>query len=185
MRVQVRHTQTQLVSGKTLTWINAPIHECLNTAVPDKFVCAMPDAVAFIRWRRTVASIRIIGGHRNWEDWATMVLGVVIALSPWPAQPSYLGCPTMTDVVWNTMFVGVAVSMFGAVELANLHRWEQIGEMAFGAWLIASPYVFEYAGSGLLQYWHYGLGGAVVLLAVIELWQDWDLSDQQLAHHGT
>lgn len=131
-----------------------------------------------------MARIRIFGVHRTWEDWITMLLGMVIAFSPWPAQPALLGCPAITDIVWNSMLVGVAVSVLGAVELVNLHRWEQIGEISCGAWLIVSPFVFDYAGSGPLQYWHYGLGAAVLLLATIELWQDWNLNDRQLAHHG-
>ena len=131
-----------------------------------------------------MGSLRIFGVHRTWEDWIVMLLGVAIALSPWPAQHAYLGCPSVTAVVWNSMLVGILVSSLGAVELVNLHRWEQAGEIACGAWLIASPFTFAYAGVGLLRYWHFGLGAAVLLLAVIELWQDWNLSDKQLARHG-
>jgi hypothetical protein len=47
-----------------------------------------------------------------------------------------------------------------------------------------SPYIFGCAGTGVLQYWHFGLGAVVVLLAAVELWQDWKLSDKQLAEHG-
>jgi hypothetical protein len=132
----------------------------------------------------SMASIRILNVHRSWEDLIAIVLGVVIALSPWPAQSTYLGCPVTTDVVWNAMLVGILVSLLGAIELVDLHRWEQVGETACGVWLIASPYIFGYAGGGMLQYWHFGLGAAVALLALTELWQDWNLSDQQLARHG-
>lgn len=118
-----------------------------------------------------MARIRIFGIHRTWEDCVIMLLGVVIALSPWPAQESYLGCPSVTAVVWNTMLVGVLVSLLGAVEFVTLHRWEQIGEIACGSWLIASPFIFGYEGGGFLQYWHYGLGVAVLLLSMIELCQ--------------
>ena len=38
--------------------------------------------------------------------------------------------------------------------------------------LIASPFVFGY--SGALRSWHIALGALVVLLALFELWQDWD-----------
>ena len=36
----------------------------------------------------------------------------------------------------------------------------------------------------MLRFWHTGLGGIVVLLAALQLWQDWDLSEQDLAKHG-
>ena len=37
---------------------------------------------------------------------------------------------------------------------------------------------------GLLRFWHSSLGGLVVLLATLQLWQDWNLSDHDLAQHG-
>ena len=38
--------------------------------------------------------------------------------------------------------------------------------------------------AGPLQYWHFVLGAIIVLLATWELWQDWRLSDKELAQHG-
>jgi hypothetical protein len=50
--------------------------------------------------------------------------------------------------------------------------------------LIVSPFIFGYAEAGTLRYWHFVLGALVALLAVVELWQDWKLSDEELAQHG-
>jgi hypothetical protein len=36
----------------------------------------------------------------------------------------------------------------------------------------------------VLAAWQYALGAAVVVLAALELWQDWRLSETQLAAHG-
>jgi hypothetical protein len=50
---------------------------------------------------------------------------------------------------------------------------------------MASPFVFGYAGGGeMLMIWHLAVGGIVVLLAILELWQDWTKSDRDLAAHG-
>jgi len=68
------------------------------------------------------------------------------------------------------------------LELAGLQRWEEVGEIACGLWLIVSPFVFGYAGT--LRYSHFALGALVALLAVAELWQDWKLSEKELAQHG-
>jgi len=65
-----------------------------------------------------------------------------------------------------------------------LHRWEEGLETAFGLGLIASPFIVGYADAGTLRYWHFFLGTAVVLIAVLELWQDWRLSDAELAHQS-
>ena len=125
-----------------------------------------------------MAGIRL-NVHRTWEDWAGMVLGVLIGLSPW-----LTGQQDNQVVMWNAVVVGALVLALAALELAGLQRWEEIGEIACGVWLIASPFVFGYAGAGTLRYWHFVLGVIVVLLAVVVLWQDWKLSDKDLAQHG-
>jgi O-antigen/teichoic acid export membrane protein len=76
------------------------------------------------------------------------------------------------------------VIALGALELTGLQRWEQGGEIACGLWLIVSPFIFGYAEADALRYWHFVLGALVALLAVVELWQDWNLSDKELAQHG-
>jgi hypothetical protein len=53
----------------------------------------------------------------------------------------------------------------------------------FGLWLIASPLIFGYSGDDMLRAWHVALGAIVVLLGALQLWQDWRLSDQDLANH--
>jgi SPW repeat len=126
-----------------------------------------------------MAVIRLFNIHRTWEDWLGMLLGVLIGLSPWLA-----GQQDNQLVMWNAVIVGALVIGLAALELASLQRWEEAGAIACGLWLIASPFVFGYAEAGALRYWHFGLGTAVALLAVLELWQDWRLSEKELAHHG-
>jgi len=67
--------------------------------------------------------------------------------------------------------VGVAVLILAQLELNRIRRWEEISELACGVWLCASPFLFGYAQSNQLRYWHWTLSSMVVLLAVIELWQ--------------
>ena len=125
-----------------------------------------------------MASVRIFRVHRTWEDWAGILLGVAIGFSP-----VFAGQADNQSVMWNALIIGVLVFSLAAIELVDLHRWEEAAEIACGLWLIVSPYIFDYAGT-TLQYWQFGLGAIVVLLAVIELWQDWNLSDGELARHG-
>ena len=70
------------------------------------------------------------------------------------------------------------------LERVRLHHWEEVAEIVLGAWLIALPFIHGYAGAGALRYWHFALGGIVVLLALHELWQDWEASREDLASHG-
>ena len=125
-----------------------------------------------------MAGIRFFNVHRTWEDWVGMALGVLIGLSPWIAGQSEQ-VPML-----NAIVVGAMVLMLAEMELVDLHRWEESLELLCGLWLIASPFVFGYAGAGALATWHFTLGGIVVLLAAIELWQDWKLTDEQMVEHG-
>jgi hypothetical protein len=125
-----------------------------------------------------MAGIRLFNVHYVWEDCLSMGLGALIVLTSW-----MVGDVTQTVAI-NAVIVGILVLALGASEFLDLRRWEEGLETACGLWLIASPFIFGYADAGTLRYWHFVLGTAVVLLAVLELWQDWKLSDPELARHS-
>jgi len=72
-----------------------------------------------------MAGIRLFNVHRTWEDWAGIVLGVLIGLSPWLA-----GQQDHQVVMWNAVLVGALVVALAALELGGLQRWEEAGEIA-------------------------------------------------------
>jgi hypothetical protein len=124
-----------------------------------------------------MAGIRLFNVHYVWEDYLSMGLGALILLTSWR-----LG--DVDAVATNAAIVGILVLALGAFEFVDLRRWEEGLETACGLWLVASPFIFGYADAGTLRYWHFVLGTAVVLLTVLELWQDWKLSDAELAQHS-
>ena len=126
-----------------------------------------------------MSGIRFFNIHRSWEDWAGMLLGVLIGLSPWLADQH-----DDQAAMWNALVVGLLVLGLAQLEYVSLQRWEETGEIALGLWLMASPYTFGYAEAGALRHWHFILGAIVALLAALELWQDWKLSNKDLAQHG-
>ena len=126
-----------------------------------------------------MAGIRLFNVHYAWEDCLSMALGALIVLTSW-----LIGDGGSQIVAVNTVMVGILVLALAASEFVDLRRWEESLETACGLWLIASPFVFGYADAGTLRYWHFVLGFVVVLLAVLELRQDWELSDDELAHHS-
>jgi hypothetical protein len=125
-----------------------------------------------------MAGTSLIKTHHTWEDWAGMMLGIVIGLSPW-----FVGVQDQQGVMWNALIVGGLVVALSGLEMVDLRRWEETVTAICGLWLICSPFVLGYAGSALAT-WHLTLGTLVVLLAALELWQDWTLSDAELAQHG-
>ena len=124
-----------------------------------------------------MAGMQIFGNHRTWEDWLGMILGVVICASPW-----LTGQTASTTVVANTVVIGLVVLGLAVLQLVRLQLWEEILAVLCGLWLITSPFNFAYGGA--LAAWHFVLGAIVILLAAAELWQDWRLSDEELARHG-
>jgi hypothetical protein len=132
-----------------------------------------------------MSDFRVFNTHRTWEDWCGMLFGLLIVLSPWfPTQTSHeLANANPTIVILNTVMVGILVLTLAQLEYAALQRWEEVGEIILGLWLIASPFVFGYFDDGLLRFWHSSLGGVVVLLAALQLWQDWDLSNHDMLEH--
>jgi hypothetical protein len=124
--------------------------------------------------------------HRTWEDWLGMLLGVLIILSPWfPTQAGHEVIDGERSVVIiNTFAVGILVFGLAQLEYIALQRWEEATAILLALWLIVSPYVFGNHGDGLLRFYHSALGGLVLLLATLQLWQDWELSDEDLLKHG-
>jgi hypothetical protein len=127
-----------------------------------------------------MAGIRLFNVHYLWEDFLSMCLGALIILTSWMVGDA----GNTQAVAANATIVGILVLALGASEFLDLRRWEEGLETACGLWLIASPFIFGYADAGTLRYWHLVLGAAVVVLAVLELRQDWKLSGAQLAQHS-
>ncbi|KWV57410.1 hypothetical protein AS156_39565 [Bradyrhizobium macuxiense] len=128
---------------------------------------------------------RFFKTHRAWEDWFGMLLGVLIMVSPWfPIQVTDTGDLERTHLVLNSFVVGMLVLGLAQLEYVALHRWEEVATVLLGLWLIASPYVLGYAMDQGLQLWHIVLGALVAIVGALQLWQDWNLSEQELAKHS-
>ena len=121
--------------------------------------------------------------HRTWEDWCGMLLGVLIVVSPWfPIQEAAIAGQQV--IILNTIAIGLVVFGLAQLEYVALQRWEEVTTILVGLWLIVSPYVLGYSGEGFLRLYHCSLGAVVVLLGVLQLWQDWEQSDQDMLKHG-
>jgi hypothetical protein len=103
-----------------------------------------------------------------------MLLGVLIVVSPWfRFQSTHEVMESERSVmILNTFVVGMLIFGLAQLEYVALQRWEEVAEIALGLWLIASPLIFGYAGDDFLRAWHAILGGVVVLLGALQLWQD-------------
>ena len=122
--------------------------------------------------------------HRTWEDWCGMLLGALIVVSPWFPIPEDVPIAGQPIIILNTVAIGLVVFGLAQLEYVALQRWEEVTTIVVGLWLIVSPYVLGYSGEGFMRLYHSSLGVVVVLLGVLQLWQDWEQSDQDLLRHG-
>ena len=122
--------------------------------------------------------------HRPWEDWCGMLLGLLIALSPWFPTGREAADAGQSLVILNTVVIGIIVFGLAQLEYVSLHRWEEVAAVVAGLWLMLSPFLFGYHLDGMLWFLHCCLGALVVLLSLLQLWQDRKLSDPDMLKDG-
>ncbi|MGY4624379.1 SPW repeat protein [Bradyrhizobium sp. USDA 4486] len=122
--------------------------------------------------------------HRTWEDWCGMLLGALIVISPWFPVQDELEVAGREAMILNSVAVGLLVFGISQLEYVALQRWQEVTTILIGLWLIASPYILGYSGEGFVRIYHTSLGAVTVLLGILQLWQDWDLTDQDMLKHG-
>ena len=123
-----------------------------------------------------MAENRYADTHPAWEDLLGFGLGVLIVLSPYLTVDQ-----TGTTVQLATTFIGLMILLVAFAERLQVlagtqeqaREWEGVLLSLFGAATIALPFLFGYAGSGTLRYWHFALGAVVFLLAILELRRDY------------
>lgn len=118
---------------------------------------------------------QIFNTHRTWEDWLVMLCGALVVISP-----ALVGETHDASAWLNAVTIGVLIVGVGFLEYSVPQRWEEVGLAVLGCWLIVSPFIFGYSDAGALRFWHSGLGGLAIVLAVLQLWQDWNLTDKDL-----
>lgn len=78
----------------------------------------------------------------RWQDWVSLVLGVLLFISPWVFSTSTNGSSS-----WNAWIFGVIGVLLALWALAFLHtapigRWISL---IIGVWLFISPWVLGFA----------------------------------------
>jgi len=100
---------------------------------------------------------------KQWEDWASWMLGLWLLLSPWA-----LFFDHEAIALDNALAVGALVIIAEIVELSVFRDWEEWINVVLGVWLALSPWVLGVASA--VARWDFLIVGAlVVALALYEL----------------
>ena len=103
--------------------------------------------------------------HRRREDIASLVIGVMVIISP-----LFIGETYQAAVYVSAGLAGCMIAALALLEMVSLRRWEEVLEIAFGVWLVIAPVTLGYGG--MTATFHMVAGALVVALALLELWQD-------------
>ena len=102
---------------------------------------------------------------RQWEDWASWLIGFWLLLSPW-----ILHFEGETAAMQNSVIVGFVLILAEVVTLSAFQVWEEWINVALGAWLVVSPWALRGVGPAASADFVV-VGLLVVALAAYEMWQ--------------
>lgn len=102
----------------------------------------------------------------RWQDWANMVFGLLLAVSPWLLQFNGLEGATL-----NAVIIGGLICALSALALTLLDHWEAYISGLLGVCAMLSPWLLGFTAYDAATLAHTGLGALVVVVAVIEIWQ--------------
>jgi hypothetical protein len=108
--------------------------------------------------------------NMKWQDWATFLLGVWLAVSPW-----VLGFGEQTAAMWNALILGVVLVVFSLLELGFPEKWEEWVNMLAGVWLVIAPFALGFTSHFVASVDTMLIGAAATLLSAWALSLDKDI----------
>lgn len=98
---------------------------------------------------------------KRWQDWANLVLGAWIFVSPWVLGYS------ATVAALNAWIVGAGLVLFVVIDAWMPAALEEVVNALFGIWLIVSPFVLGFDEQALVAL-HTVLAG--ILATAFAIW---------------
>lgn len=83
------------------------------------------------------------GNSNRWEDWANLLLGAWLFVSPWVLQ---FVVPTGSNAsaAWNAWISGIVIAVVALVALFQSQQWKEWANILVGIWVAISPWVLGY-----------------------------------------
>jgi len=76
---------------------------------------------------------------QRWQDWAGLVLGVLLFISPW-----VIGYSAVSAAAGTAWVLGVATTVFFAIALGKPQQWEEWVNLVLAILLLIAPFVFGF-----------------------------------------
>lgn len=118
---------------------------------------------------------------KRWQDWANLVLGAWMILSPWAL--GFADPKSMAAV--SAWILGAAIVVFAAIAMYAPKAWEEGVNLILGLALIASPWVLNFAAHSTPTTNAAIVGILVTALAIWAMLADPALRGRLLHRHQT
>ena len=103
---------------------------------------------------------------KRWQDWANLVLGSWLFVSPWVLQYAD------TTPGMNAHVMGAGILAFAAIAAYMPRAWEEIINTLLGVWLVISPFVLAFAAMSAIALHTVVIGMLVMGFAVWAMFSD-------------
>ncbi len=107
---------------------------------------------------------------KHWQDPVNFLLGAWLLVSPWALHYRADAAPT-----WNAIALGILIAAAALLALLRLMAWEEWASVAFGAWLLISPWILGFSGVTAATRNAVIVGAVVAVLALWALATDRDI----------
>jgi SPW repeat len=120
-----------------------------------------------------------MGKPASWQDWANLVLGVWLFVSPWSAHFSQ-----SSWAAWNAYVAGAGVMLAASLAIHAIRPRHEWGNLLIGLWLVISPWVLDFDALAKASVTTAAIGAALTALAAWTMARDGRPGGRWRDHRG-
>jgi hypothetical protein len=100
------------------------------------------------------------------QDWANVVLAVLLFISPW-----ILGYSAEQFAAGNAWISAIVIAVLAVGALSMFQEWEEWLNLIAGVWVVVAPWVLGFAAIASAMWTHVVIGLLVAAAAAWEIWE--------------
>lgn len=115
----------------------------------------------------------------RWHDWANLVLGIWLFISPWVLNFAAASAPgagnpetpgtALANAAWNAWVLGVIIALVSISALSRPAVWQEWLNALLGIWVFIAPWVLGFAAAANAAWDHWIVGFLVFIAALAGL----------------
>jgi hypothetical protein len=115
--------------------------------------------------------------ENHWPDWANLVLGIWLFISPWAlgfassgpsggtnAAPG--GGSALSSASWDAWIVGILIALVAISALSRMALWQEWVNLILGAWVVIAPWALGFSNISNAAWDHWIVGFLVFIFSL-------------------